>query len=143
MKPPDDPEVAAWLAKAEGDLQMARFALRPDAQLWDQTCYHAQQAAEKGLKALIVALALPVPHTHSLPYLLKLVLPGAPRLHPFVEDAPILSAYATAPRYPSFLASETETQARDALRRAGALVAAVRETLAGRSTGAGRGSARD
>ena len=131
MKRPDDPEVVAWLAKAEGDLWMARFAAGPSASLWDQACYHAQQAAEKALKALLVAASLPVPRTHALPHLLGLLLPVAPELVSLADDAAVLSAFATAPRYPSFLAPETEALARDALQRAEALVAALRDALTG------------
>ncbi|MBM3890065.1 MAG: HEPN domain-containing protein [Verrucomicrobia bacterium] len=46
-----DPAVAAWLRKAQNDLKNIRASLQSDDPAWDTVCYHAQQAAEKSLKA--------------------------------------------------------------------------------------------
>jgi HEPN domain-containing protein len=130
MKPLDDPEVAAWLEKASGDMRMARYAARSDVGLWDQACYHSQQAAEKVLKAALVAVGSPVPHTHSLLFLLRSLLPDLPNLACLIDPAAVLSAFATAPRYPSFLAPETEAQACAALRHAEEILDTIRSEMA-------------
>jgi HEPN domain-containing protein len=41
----------AWLSRARGDLALARAPL-PQGGYLDDLCYHAQQAAEKALKAV-------------------------------------------------------------------------------------------
>ncbi len=40
-----------WLARAEGDLALARVPL-PEGAFYEDLCFHAQQAAEKALKAV-------------------------------------------------------------------------------------------
>jgi HEPN domain-containing protein len=39
-----------WLARAEGDLALARAPL-PQGAFYEDLCFHAQQAAEKAIKA--------------------------------------------------------------------------------------------
>lgn len=47
-----------WARKAEGDLRAAAYLLEPrPAQPTDAVCFHAQQCAEKYLKALLVLRA--------------------------------------------------------------------------------------
>ena len=131
MRPPDDPEVAAWLGKVRSDLRMAEFAVETDDPMWDQACYHAQQAAEKSLKGLMVAVDLEVPRTHVLTGLVAALMGPVPGAKDLLEHAAVLSAYGVAPRYPSFLAQETEDHAREALRCAHAVVTAVWALLSG------------
>jgi HEPN domain-containing protein len=61
-------EPALWLRLADEDLAMARLAL--DRGIYRQTCFHAQQAAEKALKALLLVRRGTYPRTHSLEDLL-------------------------------------------------------------------------
>jgi HEPN domain-containing protein len=100
MKPPDDPEVGAWVAKAESDLRMARLAVADDDPMWDQCCFHAQQAAEKALKALLVACHPDVPRTHDLVRLVELLAGDAPELPGLEAAAATLTHYGVASRYP-------------------------------------------
>lgn len=62
-----------WLALAEGDLDSARLLVTHGAVALRNAAFHAQQASEKGLKALLVANGLTVPRTHSLPRLVTLL----------------------------------------------------------------------
>jgi len=59
-----------WLQKARRDIRVAELALGED--LYDEVAFHAQQAAEKALKAVLVALGARPPRTHSLERLLAL-----------------------------------------------------------------------
>ncbi|QXD16597.1 HEPN domain-containing protein [Rhodocaloribacter litoris] len=71
--PPESPtpgSPADWLRRARSDLTLARLS-PPDGVLREDLCFHAQQAAEKALKALWVALEQPVPRTHNLKTLLE------------------------------------------------------------------------
>jgi HEPN domain-containing protein len=114
MRPPEDLEVTAWIEKAQSDLRMAEFALSEAGGLWDQACFHSQQAAEKCLKALLVAMETDVPRTHDLVSLMERCAPAFPAPQDLLEKAAILSQYGVASRYPSFLAPETRQDARRA-----------------------------
>lgn len=86
--------------------------------------FHAQQAAEKALKALLVAHEVSPPRTHDLAQLLVL-LPVAPP----IESATVepLTDYAVVPRYPTSRLGDVA--ARDALELAHAVVTAVRQAF--------------
>ena len=58
------PRVHAWLRQAASDLAVAR--LTAEQGFHAQACYHAGQAAEKALKALLVAAGTIPPYSHSL-----------------------------------------------------------------------------
>jgi HEPN domain-containing protein len=65
----------------------------------ESLCYHAQQCAEKALKAVLTDRCVPVPRTHSVGLLLDLLseqraIPGE------VEEAAVLTDYAVMCRYP-------------------------------------------
>ena len=64
MSDPTDP--LAWASLAEDGLAMARSALRRRRPLAQMACFHAQQAAEKYLKALLVRAGHAFPKTHDL-----------------------------------------------------------------------------
>ena len=82
----------AWLVRAKSSLARARAGRISPEVLWEEPCFDAQQAAEKALKALLVALGIPFPKTHDLERLLELIRPRIPvplelealvRLNPF------------------------------------------------------------
>jgi len=102
MRPPDDPEVAAWLAKADEDVA-AVAVLRAHAPALDPVIgFHCQQAAEKLLKALLVAWDREPERTHDLGALAGALLRLGVDLGPILEDAAFLSPFAVIPRYPGF-----------------------------------------
>jgi len=131
MRPRSDPEVAAWLAKASGDLIMASRAMEGDLQLCDQACYHSQQAGEKAFKAMLVALEMPVPRTHDLVALLHGLIASEPSWAGLLEVASELTKFSTSPRYPSFLAPETPADATRAMDLARQLLARVEAVFGG------------
>ena len=63
--------VRSWLQKADSDLTALNLALDAEDAL-DTACFHAQQAAEKVLKAYLVAHSTEFPYTHNLSKLLIL-----------------------------------------------------------------------
>ncbi|OFX14500.1 MAG: hypothetical protein A2Z18_05650 [Armatimonadetes bacterium RBG_16_58_9] len=69
MKDIDD-LVRGWLRKAGSDLLAldATFA----AEAYDAACFHAQQSAEKFLKAFLVHNGVEFPYTHNLSRLVEL-----------------------------------------------------------------------
>ncbi len=70
------PDAHKWLDFAREDLQMAKLAMRDS--LFNQVCFHAQQAAEKSLKYLLVGNGILPPKTHKLGDLLGLLPVDAP-----------------------------------------------------------------
>lgn len=58
----------AWVARAEEDYRLAQSALRRKQPLLYGVCFHAQQCAEKYLKALLVSRGRDFPKTHDLVY---------------------------------------------------------------------------
>lgn len=87
-----------WLTRAAEDLAVARVLLpRPD--LTNMVTFHAQQAVEKALKAVIEEMDLGFVRTHSLTRLYELVQPH----YSVIEDMDMLdrldAAYIEA-RYP-------------------------------------------
>ena len=64
-----------WLAKAEHDLLSIENNLQAPEIPWDTICFHAQQAAEKFLKAFLVFHGLPPLRTHDLVALLAACVP--------------------------------------------------------------------
>ena len=66
------PEQVNWdfvqdrLSKAEEDLLVAQELLERDRISYDPVGFHAQQAAEKFLKALLTRHQIPFPKTHSI-----------------------------------------------------------------------------
>ena len=101
--PPDETldEVRGWIRKADSDLRNVELVLPADDCPYDTVCFHAQQAAEKYLKALLTFLSTPFPRVHDLDEILDLVPPDA-RV-PVAGDALTeLSQLAVAPRYPGW-----------------------------------------
>jgi HEPN domain-containing protein len=90
----------AWMKKADTDLDMAGRALRGKRKHPDSSCYHAQQAAEKYLKGLLVAQGIEFPKSHDLVLLNQLCISNG-ILTAFDEDQlDFLSAFAIRVRYP-------------------------------------------
>jgi HEPN domain-containing protein len=91
--------VDEWLKKAEEDFQFAASVLE-DSTFYAQICFHFHQAAEKYLKAFIVARDLEFQKIHDLPILLKLCSSIEPRLLEILGDCKFLNRYYIDTRYP-------------------------------------------
>lgn len=92
---------ADWLRHARSDLALARGRHDPEV-LLETLCFHAQQAAEKAVKAILVSLGTTVPRTHSIRLLLD-QLPRECQPPSEVFEAAILTDYAVLSRYPGDL----------------------------------------
>ena len=55
-----------WLSKADDDFNFADANLKEDSTFYAQTCFHFHQAAEKYLKAFIIAYDLEFEKIHNL-----------------------------------------------------------------------------
>jgi len=92
---PEEIEVAdLFLSKAASDLAAAgSLALDPD-QADDVVGFHAQQAVEKALKAVVAARGLEIPRSHDVVLLIRLVGSGAEGLPGEVGQAGWLNPWA-------------------------------------------------
>ncbi|MFH0823828.1 MAG: HEPN domain-containing protein [Pseudomonadota bacterium] len=99
---------AAWVVKAEHDLLNIRNNLNAEAIPWDTVCFHAQQAAEKLLKAFLVYQGRVPPRTHDLSALLANCMELHNEMESLASDCRKLSAYAFQSRYPDALFEPTE-----------------------------------
>jgi len=111
---------ADWLRYAHSDLQLARVR-RPDKVLLEGLCFHAQQAAEKALKAVLIAKGVPPPKTHNIRTLLDL-LPQDVIPPQEVESAASLTDYAVTSRYPGDFESVDEQEYKETVRLAETVV---------------------
>ena len=94
--------VRGWQEKARRDLATARMGLDAPEPLTDIACFHAQQAAEKYLKAFLLLHGVDFPRSHVLE---ALVLLAAEKDRSFAQlqaDAASLTPYAVEARYPEF-----------------------------------------
>jgi len=64
MKHKDD-LAAGWVKKGDSDLSNARRTSESEGP-YDTACFHAQQAAEKYLKAVLAFHGMEIPRTHDL-----------------------------------------------------------------------------
>lgn len=87
-----------WLRHARADLAFATSPLPKDG-LYSTLCFHAQQAAEKSIKAVLVFQGIEFPKVHSLTRLIDLLPSDIIRTADLLESAR-LTVYATAFRYP-------------------------------------------
>jgi HEPN domain-containing protein len=103
MKPSDKEihqKVKKWMGFGDEDLKLARHALTLSSGCpYRLIAYHAQQCAEKYLKAYLVFHRLDFPYTHNISRLLELCAekadwPGK------VLEAEELTPYAITTRYP-------------------------------------------
>lgn len=123
MRSADDPAVTAWTALAESDLRVAVRELAAQPPEWHQVCFHAQQAGEKALKAVLEALDMPVPLTHDVARLARLLQPVFADVQSLAQAAADLSAYGVLPRYPGAAVPATEQLATAAVADARRIVA--------------------
>lgn len=97
MKRPRD-HAQALLQKAANDLVAAQATLSTEQAL-DTVCFHAQQAVEKSLKAILALHDIEYPWWHDLSELFELVRPLASELIPFEEQMFRMTPYAVEARY--------------------------------------------
>jgi HEPN domain-containing protein len=97
-----------WVEKAEADFATVQRELRARKQPnYDAACFHAQQCAEKYLKARLIEAGVAFPNIHALVPLLDLALPVEPLWDVYRKDLADLSNFGVRFRYPGSSASRT------------------------------------
>ncbi|HXG33906.1 MAG TPA: HEPN domain-containing protein [Bryobacteraceae bacterium] len=127
IPPPGSP--GQWLEFAESDLRLAEVAAADAVIRREQACFHAQQAAEKAIKAVLVLHKAGFPYTHSLEHLLALAERHGIPLPAPVREAGFLTPYAVEARYPGPWPPVSEAELQNALRIAGEVVEWARKII--------------
>jgi HEPN domain-containing protein len=99
MRPEALADARKWLSSADEDLASCRVLLHSRA-LLGTASYHAQQAAEKALKAFLVAREEPLIRTHDVGVLVARCESIDDSFAPFNAAAARLTPYAVMHRYP-------------------------------------------
>jgi len=89
-----------WLAVVEEDLVAARHCAHGEPPVPKRAAFFVQQAAEKLVKAVLVAWGIRPPHTHDIAELIDLVPETHPG-HPGLANLQRFTRYAVVFRYPS------------------------------------------
>ena len=118
------PITQEWVEKAEEDWDVALLALGASQfRVYNAICFHAQQCAEKYLKAQLQEEGLTIPKTHDLEKVLDLLLPSHPLWSTLRPALDTLTTYAVDFRYPGDSADKAEAE------EAVKLCRSVRETV--------------
>jgi HEPN domain-containing protein len=118
MKPREEVRlefVRQWISKADEDLGLAKHILTVDAPFLGALVFHAQQAVEKYLKALLVSKEIDFPKTHNIATLLELVAGCDPTLAESLHETVALTQYGVEGRYPGDLPEVTDEEAQTAV----------------------------
>ena len=95
-----------WVRKAEEDAAVAEWA--SGAGHYDAACFHAQQAVEKYLKALLVAQGRDFPKSHALRPLFDLT--GISEAEGDLDELRWLAREAAEVRYPGESATREDAE---------------------------------
>jgi HEPN domain-containing protein len=98
-----DELIGEWLARAEHDLRVAEFLLTMPDPPPESIGFHAQQCAEKALKAYLTLRRMRFERRHDLNYLIDLCTPLDSAFDQLRSEADELTPYAVEYRYPDAL----------------------------------------
>jgi HEPN domain-containing protein len=122
MKTPEENVIrkitGEWLNKADLDVRSAEALLAQDPPLLYPSCFHAQQAAEKYLKAFLTRRQVEFPKTHNIRELLNLVKTVDEELASALQPATALTPYGVEVRYPGDVPEPTLEETRKAVKLA-------------------------
>jgi len=122
--PPDPSALGTpqeWLNRAKSNLAIASQA-KTENIYWEDLCFEVQQAAEKALKAVMLAKGIRFRFVHDLSEHLTLLEQSGLSLPEEVRNAAILTDFAVEARYPGVYEPITETEFRESLRIATAVI---------------------
>ncbi|MEE9295437.1 MAG: HEPN domain-containing protein [Phycisphaerae bacterium] len=125
--PPDDPR--EWVKRARSDLALARRAIK--GVYLEDLCFHAQQAAEKAIKAVLISQEVEFPYVHDLRRLLELVEKAGVLIPDDVQKAESLTRFAVVTRYPGVGRAPSVRDHKTALRLAQTVVRWAEQILSG------------
>lgn len=123
-----NPATAEWVSKAEGDFLTAGRELRARrSPNYDAVCFHAQQCAEKYLKAVLQENGKHIPKIHNLIELMLLCEEIDGSFEMLRADLVVMERFSVRVRYPGKFAEKDEAQS--AYAAAGTVRKFVRQKL--------------
>ena len=121
-------KIEQWLAYGDEDLLFAKHGMTIENDTpYRLIAYHAQQCAEKYIKAYLVYHKVDIPYTHNISHLLEL-LPET-ELYNKLFDAEELTPFAVMIRYPGEDEPVTESEVKKALEIASMVREIIRAAL--------------
>ncbi len=118
-----------WMRKANEDLAVADQLLVDGVPYFGAIGFHAQQAAEKFLKAFLVWHQIEFPKTHDLTQLLQLAGTRDRALSESLNEVGVLNDYGVDTRYPADLPELTTVEAGQAVELAKKTKEAIGKSL--------------
>jgi HEPN domain-containing protein len=106
--------------RAKSDLAIASAEI--EGVYLEDLCYHAQQAAEKSLKAILLARVGSFPYIHDLAELVYRIQQAGIHVPEPVRSAVSLTEYAVGARYPGFDEPVTPSDWEEAINMANAVL---------------------
>ena len=120
-----------WIARAKSSLALAQVK-KPEDTFWEDLCFHAQQATEKALKAVLLKRGARFRFVHDLDELITELEKNDIDVPTHVQECRTLTEYAVQTRYPGNFEPVLETEYHEAIHIATEVVAwalsAVRTT---------------
>ncbi len=95
--------VQQWLNRAHKDLAAGELLIKGGFEDYENVGFHAQQSAEKFIKAFLVSRQIEFPKTHDIALLRQLVARVDPELAEKLAIADPLTPYGVEFRYPGDL----------------------------------------
>ena len=97
------------------DLALAHLGRNSKDVLPEQICFHAQQAVEKALKAVLLRKSIRFPAIHDIEELVQIGRQEGVQFPDWAEDLASLTPYAVETRYPGHWEDFNETEVNEAL----------------------------
>jgi HEPN domain-containing protein len=110
--PPNDPR--EWPNRARSNLAASKVHV-PDS-YFEDLCFHAQQCAEKAVKAVFLHRGLTFPYIHDIKKLLDLLNAAGLKIPKYAEAGKELTPYAAVMRYPDHYSAVTKRKHQRAVR---------------------------
>lgn len=123
------PDASVWLEWADNTLQFTEAGYK-DTRIPADACFGSQQAAEKALKAFLIAHDTEPPRIHDTAALLELARRIDPGITGLEEHCKLLTRYVVQARYPGDLFRDfRDEEAPRALTAARAVVEVIKKRL--------------
>ena len=110
--PRNEDECLAWIGRGECDVRSAQLLINADFPVLETACFHAQQAAEKAIKAFLVSRKCSFARTDNLGLLLRAAIKLESSFFSLQDDCDFLTPYAVETRYPGEI-GKVETEEAD------------------------------
>ncbi len=110
MSPDKMQVISEWFEKADEDILASEVVIEASPKLYDVSAFHAQQAAEKYLKAFIAFNEVMPPKVHNIKELIDIAAQFDEAFES-IRNAETLSKFAVRSRYPDDMEVDTKEQA--------------------------------